>query len=374
MLTHPVRARIGLVCLALGLSAAALAQAPAGKKDWPVFRGNAEQTGVASSALPARLTVLWKFSASDPIEGAVAVANGIVYAGSLDEHLYAIDLLTGKQKWKYKAGPLKAAPAVRGDAVYAGDLDGNLHCVDTKGAKRWTFEAGAEIGGINFWRDLVLFTSHDEHLYCLTKDGKQRWKFKVDGPVYGAPAVAEGKTFLVGCDSRLHVLDIATGKELRAVELGGQTGASGAVWGEQLYVGTMRNEVKAIDWKKGSVTWSFRARQAFFSSAAVTERDVVVGCRDNRVYALARKGGKQRWSFPTGGQVDSSPVIVGGRVVVGSLDGNLYVLDLANGRQVQRVALDGPGTGPVRASPVVVDGRVLIGTQKGTLYCLGAKE
>jgi outer membrane protein assembly factor BamB len=368
------RSRIALVGLALTLSAALFARAPAGKNDWPVFRGNGPQTGVASSALPDKLSVLWKFTAEQAIEGAVAVADGVVYVGSFDEHLYAVDLKTGKQKWKYKAGPIKSAPAVNGDAVLVGDLDGTLHCVSTKGSKRWSFEAGAEIGGINFWRDQVLCTSHDEHLYCLTKDGVKRWKFKVDGPVYGAPAVAEGKTFLVGCDSRLHVLDIATGKELRAVDLEGQTGASAAVHGNQLYVGTMRNEVKAINWKNGSITWTFRAAQAFFSSAAVTERDVVIGCRDNRVYVLQRKDGTRRWSYPTGGRVDSSPVVVGGRVVVGSLDGKLYVLDLAKGRRLQQVKLDGP----VSASPVVVSGRVLIGTQnsegKGTLFCLGAKK
>jgi outer membrane protein assembly factor BamB len=48
-----------------------------------------------------------------------------------------------------------------------------------------------------------------------------------------------------------------------------------------------------------------------------------------------------------------------------SPDGNLYVLELARGRQVQKVALDGP----VAASPAVADGRLVVGTIKGTLYC-----
>src|SRR5207249_1587403 len=99
--------------------------------------------------------------AKDSIEGAVAVSGGTVYAGSMDEHLYAVDLKDGKRKWAYKAAPFKAAPAVRAGLVYVGDLDGMLHCVDgATGSKKWTFEAGAEAGGANFHGDDVLFTSH----------------------------------------------------------------------------------------------------------------------------------------------------------------------------------------------------------------------
>src|SRR6516165_10141564 len=64
-----------------------VAKAPA---DWPLFRGNPLQTGVASSPLPADLVVRWKFKTKDSIEAAVAIADGVVYAGSFDEHLYAL--------------------------------------------------------------------------------------------------------------------------------------------------------------------------------------------------------------------------------------------------------------------------------------------
>src|SRR5579871_5142860 len=107
------------------------------KLDWPVFRGNSEQTGIATVQLPDKLDLLWKFSTQDSIEGAAAIADGVVYIGSFDEHLYALDLVSGKEKWKYKAGPIKAAPAVRGGMVYVGNADGVFHCVDAaRGEKR----------------------------------------------------------------------------------------------------------------------------------------------------------------------------------------------------------------------------------------------
>src|SRR6266851_3879083 len=64
--------------------------------DWPIFRGNSLQTGMAGSPLPDKLVVRWKFKAKDAIEGTAAIVNGIVYIGSMDGNLYALDLATGK--------------------------------------------------------------------------------------------------------------------------------------------------------------------------------------------------------------------------------------------------------------------------------------
>ena len=54
-----------------------LAQEKAGA-DWPVFRGNSLQTGVAGAPLPGTLTIRWKFKAKDSVEGSAAIANGVV--------------------------------------------------------------------------------------------------------------------------------------------------------------------------------------------------------------------------------------------------------------------------------------------------------
>jgi len=368
---------LALGVLALTLCGAGAAEDPS-KVPWPVFRGDARQTGDLAGTLPDKLELLWKYQAKDSIEGAPVVANGVVFFGSLDENLYAVTLDTGSERWKYKAGPIKASPATDGSAVYVGDQDGVFHCVDAaKGTKRWTFdtEEGEITAGANFAGDSVLFGSYGgESLYCLNKaDGKRRWKFKAQGPINGSPAVVDGRTFVAGCDSALHILDVAKGKELASVDLGGQSGASAAVGGDRLYVGTMSNQFQAIDWKKASIAWTFQASeraQPFYSSAAVTDKLVVVGSRDRRVWALDRNTGKEAWSVLTRDRVDGSPVVVGRRVYVGSGDRKLYVLDLAGGKEVQRIALDGPITG----SPAVAAGRLLIGTQKGTLYCLGARK
>src|SRR5437762_1172985 len=91
--------------LTLGSITLAAPQQEAAQKEvaapgWLLFRGNALQTGVVDGKLPDKLEILWQFKTGDAIEGAAAVADGVVFVGSQDEHLYAIDLANGKEKWK----------------------------------------------------------------------------------------------------------------------------------------------------------------------------------------------------------------------------------------------------------------------------------
>jgi outer membrane protein assembly factor BamB len=344
--------------------------------DWPSFRHDPLHSGVADTKLPAKLVILWKFEAKGGFDGAAAIVGDTVYAGCQDEHLYAIGLRDGKKKWHYKAAPFKAPVSVRDGAVYIGDQDGIFHCVNAaKGTKRWTFPTDGEIsGGAAFSGEHVVFGSGDQFLYCLTRDGKKVWQFKVPGgPVMATPVLADNQTFVAGCDSILHIIDTAKGAGLKEVELGGQVGASGAVKGDMLYVGTMTNVFQAVDFKKGEVVWTYknpkRARP-FYSSAALVDGKVIVGSRDRMVHCLDAKTGNPIWSFPTKGDVDSSPVVAGDRVIVGSLDGKLYVLNLKDGTEVQRFDL---GRG-VMASPAVGNGCVVVGNDDGALFCLGKKE
>lgn len=363
----PYRTAVAVVLLAYGPALA----------DWPVFRGSPEMHGRAADPLPDQLVEKWTFKTGNAIEGAPAVVAGVVYVGSADKHLYAVELATGKLKWKTALGaPTKASPAVRDGAVYVGDSDGKLYAMNAAdGAVKWTFEAMGEItGGVNFHAKNVLFGSHDGKLYCLDAAGKKQWEFDIQQQVNGAPAVAGDRTFVAGCDSVLHVVDATNGKEVAAVDLGGQAGATAAVGGDAVYVGTMSNQVVGVDWKAGKKTWAFEAarrQQPFYASAAVTDQLVVAGSRDKRVYALDRSTGKERWSFAAAGNVDASPVVAGGRVYVGSLsdEGNFYVLDLGTGRKVQELNLDSAVTG----SAAVTEGLLLVGTERGTLYCLGGK-
>jgi outer membrane protein assembly factor BamB len=65
------------------------------------------------------------------------VVNGVVYIGSPDGHLYALNATTGKILWQYKTGDVISfsSPAVANGVVYVGSDDKTLHAVDAATGK-----------------------------------------------------------------------------------------------------------------------------------------------------------------------------------------------------------------------------------------------
>jgi outer membrane protein assembly factor BamB len=349
--------------------------------DWPQFRGDAALTGVARDPLPARPALAWTFEAGESVESTPAIAAGTVFVGSLDGHLYALELATGKERFRYQAGgEIKSSPAVRDGVVYVGDESGTFHAVDARtGKRRWAFEAGGAVtSSANFaaagQRTLALFGSYDNFLYAVdATTGQLAWKLETESYVHATPAVAAGVAYVAGCDGFLRSVRMSDGRELGKVSLGGYAAASAALAGGRAFVGTFENEVLAVSLDGLAIAWRFKdaAREfPFYASPAVASTAVVVGGRDKRVRALDAATGKERWSFATPARVDASPVVAADRVVAASLSGDLYLLSLATGEQLWHY----PAGAPVAASPSVGGGYLVVATTDGTVLALGARS
>ena len=138
-----------VILLTLSIEQPARAQ---NSDSWPQFRGNHQLTGFSNSALPERLKLRWTYQAEDAIESSAAIVDGTVYVGSLSGDLIALDLESGREKWRYRAddGIGESSPAVEGEMVYVGDLAGVLHAVNTlTGKMHWTFKTEAEIQSLS---------------------------------------------------------------------------------------------------------------------------------------------------------------------------------------------------------------------------------
>jgi len=354
-------------------------EAPNSAAPWPVFRGTPDQKAATKAQLPEKLEVLWSLPLGDGVEATPIHDGKTAYIGTMDGKFLAVDIASGKPVWTQKTGPIKATACLVGDLVVVGDADGKVTAFSKKdGTPVWNHDTMAEItGGPNTDGESILQGTHDNSLICFDLKGKIRWKFALEGPFYGTPAIADGKTFAAGCDSTLHIIDIKSGKEIGSVMLNGQTGASAGLEGNLLYVGTMSKEVQAIQLNQPKAEWSYSPEvrpSEFRASPAIASGIVVVGARDKRIHALEAATGKPLWSFLTGGWVDGSPVIASEKVISPSLDGTLYILDLKKGTLLQKIPLDGPLAG----SPTLLGSKVLVASDRrddrgGTLFCLGSK-
>ncbi|MCX2783662.1 PQQ-binding-like beta-propeller repeat protein [Microbulbifer thermotolerans] len=91
----------------------------------------------------------WPFSTGDLVKATPAVdsVNGNIYVGSLDDNLYALTPL-GLEQWRLQTGGDLVASAVLDEnrILYQGSMDGVLYAVQAQnGAIQWTYPASAGI-------------------------------------------------------------------------------------------------------------------------------------------------------------------------------------------------------------------------------------
>ena len=78
---------------------------PPRAEDWHTFMHNLSFSGVSRDKnLAPPLELLWKFKTGGPIYASPVIANGILYIGSTDGKLYALDPKQWGVKWVFDAG------------------------------------------------------------------------------------------------------------------------------------------------------------------------------------------------------------------------------------------------------------------------------
>src|SRR5438477_61123 len=122
---------------------------------------------------------------------------------------------------------------------------------------KWSFAAESEIdNGVNFWKDNLLFGSQDSKLYCLNAaTGELVWKFAIQDQIRCMPTIVGDRSFVAGCDSTLHIIDLTQGKEASSVPIEAPTGVTPAVLGDNVYFGTEGGALFAVNWKEAKITW-----------------------------------------------------------------------------------------------------------------------
>ncbi len=83
---------------------------------------------VLNSSNISKLTQLWTYPAIGSISTSPAVVNGIIYFGSLDKSLYALDAQSRSILWSYQTGDgIYSSPTVVNGVVYVGSDSGKLY-------------------------------------------------------------------------------------------------------------------------------------------------------------------------------------------------------------------------------------------------------
>ncbi|MCW4029225.1 MAG: PQQ-binding-like beta-propeller repeat protein [Candidatus Bathyarchaeota archaeon] len=335
--------------------------------DWPMFHHDPMHMGNTDSYGPLTNQTLWSYTAIGPVYSSPAVANGVVYVGSLDYSVYALNATSGAKIWSYITGQeVYSSPCVANGIVYIGSYDHNLYALDaTTGVQIWNYTTGSTIlTSPCVTNGVVYFGSMDGSIYALNAlTGAKIWNYTTDNIVWSSPCLANGIIYF-GSYFYLYALDATTGAQLWNYTTGSTVWSSPCVSNGIVYFGSYDGFVYSLNATSGSQIWSYPTGHDVFSSPCIANGVLYVGTGDGNVYALNATSGEKIWNYKTGDVVNSSPCITSnGIVFFGSDDGNVYALDAATGTKIWSYRTS---IGRVFSSPCAVNDIVYIGANDGT--------
>ncbi|HUK24908.1 MAG TPA: PQQ-binding-like beta-propeller repeat protein [Terriglobales bacterium] len=339
----------------------------------------------------------WKInfdgSGSSPVS-----ADGVLYVGSADGAVYALDPNTGVTRWRFQTGeelsPLTSTPQVitvpRGTSAIGQALAGKKAAEQQReqGIRRVDMTPAIEKG-------TLFIGSGDRLFYALdAATGTKKWSYDMgypmannnntDNPV--PPAVLRADTVFFATDDGLHAIDALTGRRKwlfetwQASYFDRKHAAEGPVLGDNVILLTMwvftdpntqKSFLYAVDPESGKAKW-VTSVGGWDVTAPTTSKGLVFFAVEDpgptpttfsgraTLYAINAADGQVKWKFNSARKYGTHLLIAGNTIYFGT-DSTLSALELETGRQLWSFSADDIG-----ASLQADDHHLYVVTHKGS--------
>jgi outer membrane protein assembly factor BamB len=308
-------------------------------------------------------SLLWKFKTNGPVVGAPVIGNGTAYITSLDSVLYALDMVTGKVKWKRATGaPLRSSVCLAYDYLFLLGGEGILYTVkQDSGQAAGYFRTLTGIMGerqndyADYYQstpvieDTIIYFGSGGALYAVSiNSGLLNWKYETGDVIHTSPVVNAGKVYFGSFDGNLYSVDTRSGNlSWKFKTTGHNLFPKGEVSGNpvfargMVYVGSRDYHFYALDASGGHCNWMKQFPLGWALPATLNDSVLIVGTSDDHsVIAYNLTNGKELWKTDAGFNVLAGCALDGKMGYVGTLCGKVHGINLATGQKIWTVELD----------------------------------
>jgi outer membrane protein assembly factor BamB len=351
---------------------------------------------------------------TQPTQGwsGAAYQDGILYVGSMDGKIVAVNTSAQSEEWSYAITMLSGGfscgsssqgvvlygtPVVAKNLVYIGAYNGEVLAMNSsarsqnlpfpcRGEGEWDYNvAGAIVGSPVVVGDTTYVGSSDGRVYALTTSGDLKWRSKpLSDRLWTSPsATVEGDTVYVSTfDGYIYALPTKGASLAKDVEpsrifkADAGFASSPVVYENSIFVGSFDYNLYAVKIGYDEPMWKFHGGKWFWATPLVRDGVVYAGCLDGKIYAIDAISGEELWEFNTGSSIVASPIFVDDLLVVASENsedgkgGKIYAFDV-NATPEDRVLI------PLKTIPLDAqiwaplcahDGIVYVRAQDNCLY------
>jgi len=338
-----------------------------------------------------------------------AVHEGIIYVGTIDGRVVAINSSTENLEWSYSTTPVTApssglscgqtsaptaiygTPVVDRDIVYIGTYSGQVLALNMLARSQnltfpqqrygeWEWDcpidnakSNAIVADLLVREDAIYVSSSNGRVYSLDKEfGDLNWESNVldetHRKLWTSPVISGDTLYFSTYDGHIYALSLETG-ELLDWSSKSDVGfaSSPVIYEDTIFLGSFDRYLYAVKIGSDVPMWKFPQEEPagnwFWASPIVNEDIVYAGCLDGRIYAIEAKMGGKLWEFDSGNPIVSSPVLMDNLLIVTDESGTVYVFDL-------RAEL-GDEAVPLKTISIGADVRSSFCAQEGLVYIRG---
>lgn len=254
------------------------------------------------------------------------VNNNIIYVGSMEGRLVAINLADQSRQW---AETLKL-PAQGG---LFGSCSSALSCGG--GTSRVPIYGTPVVSG-----DLVYIAGYNGRIYAYnTTNLASRWIYPRDGYLssfVGSLIIDKGKLYIGCSDGWIYCLDAVTGDLVGAYQTGDKIWGTPTVADNTLLIGSFDKSIYAFNTTDLTLKWTYATDGSIIAKPLVDNGVVYIGSFDKSMYAINLTDGKLKWKYSGANNwFWSQPLIVNNMLYAGNLDGYMYVMNIEDGSLIK---------------------------------------
>lgn len=319
------------------------------------------------------------------VEAVIMQPTSIVYVGTGDGNLYALDAASGSMKWSFKSNGSFAysSPTYKDGIIYEGSVDNYVYAVNSiNGALIWKAQGGTTgIESDAICVDSTVYVgTNDDYLLALDAiTGLERWRFQSLANISSSPLTANDAVYFGSSDGYFYAVNKLTGTLIWKFATGGMINQSGASLVDGiLYFGSRDGNLYAVNAVDGTLAWKYDTGGISLEMSSPTVKDGVVYIGGwykmdfqtaGSVYAVEASTGRLIWEKLQNVGFSSSPFVSSNRLFITGDDGNITALNTADGSILWQQKIYANSASPVEAHGIVYVG----GSGTGKIYAFDAE-
>jgi outer membrane protein assembly factor BamB len=262
---------------------------------------------------------------------APVLANGWVIAGDYGNVVVALDQATRNPVWTFASytekGRFIASPVVTQEKVLIPSTDKHLYALDLQtGKEMWKFLARDTLWGAVAVDDKAAYLAGmDHYLYAVDLNtGTLLWELDMKAPMVHGPVFDNGILYLTTFNQEVLALDTASQKVLWQVPVTGKVWNPPLLHDGVLYFGTDLNMIYALSAANGQTVWSQVADEATTTNTVIASpvmlgEDIAFTTESGNVFTVSVEG-TRGWTRTIKGKLYTNPLVVNDLLVVSGLE------------------------------------------------------